>query len=96
MFVTGGARDSEGTPLLRVLAGGRHFSAPGKASLRQLTRMWTTLGVGNRSRWMPARLSFPIHDMSGGEASSMVWAFLVQVDYFRVARHPPIERLLLI
>ena len=25
------------------------------------------------------RLSFPIHDMSGGEASSTVWAFYVQV-----------------
>jgi hypothetical protein len=37
---------------------------------------------------MPARLSFPIHDMSGGEASSMVWAFFVQMDYFRVARDP--------
>jgi len=28
---------------------------------------------------MLARLSFPIHDVSGGDASSMVWAFYVQV-----------------
>src|SRR5271157_4276453 len=32
-----------------------------------------------QSRWMLARLSFPIHDVSGGDASSMVWAFYVQV-----------------
>ena len=28
---------------------------------------------------MLARLSFPIHDVSGGDASSMVWAFYGQV-----------------
>lgn len=28
---------------------------------------------------MQARLSFPVHDMGGGEASSMVWALYVKL-----------------
>jgi hypothetical protein len=33
MFVTGGARDSEGTPLLRILVRHRRFSAHGKVGI---------------------------------------------------------------
>jgi hypothetical protein len=46
--------DSGEIRLLRVLAGHRHFSAHAKAIFHQVTRMWTTQGVGN-SESMDAR-----------------------------------------
>jgi hypothetical protein len=46
--------DSGEIRLLRVLAGHRHFSAHAKPIFHQLTRMWTTQGVGS-SESMDAR-----------------------------------------